>query len=40
VGVLTVGQHLIVYEPHPRGIEVLRVLHQKRAIETALRRRQ
>jgi toxin ParE1/3/4 len=39
VRVLPVGQHLIFYEPHSRGIEVLRVLHQKRAIETALRRR-
>jgi plasmid stabilization system protein ParE len=28
VRVLTVGQHLIFYEPHLRGIEVLRVLHQ------------
>jgi toxin ParE1/3/4 len=39
VRVLMVGQHLIFYEPNPRGIEVLRVLHQKRAIATALRRR-
>lgn len=37
--ILSVGNYLIAYQPTKRGIDVLRVLHSARDIDTILRRR-